>query len=123
MSTKDVERFVGLLVSDDEFVEEVKKDFHGALESRCISLDQKEAAILRESIDSYVHETQIVVPGGSVMAVGAAVAAAVAASVAANVATKVVDKLMDGKIVTPLNMRLRELLINRKTLERKDFDC
>lgn len=122
MAKEDVERFVGLLVSDDNFVTAVKRDFNTSVRAYKLNLSKPEATILRESIENYTLTPDVVSPGGTVMAVGAAVGAAVAAAVAGNVATKVADKLMDSKIATPINLRIRDSLIHRGLLEEGQFE-
>jgi hypothetical protein len=130
VAREDVERFVGLLVSDETFVEALKRSFDRAVFDRGIKLDRRERAVLKEGLDTYVRPetagpTAIGGPGPAAApaaaAVGAAVAGAVAGSVAASVATKVVDKLMNSVLVNPVNIRLRESIIHRGLLRESDF--
>jgi hypothetical protein len=125
MAREDVERFVGLLVSDEDFVADVRKDFRAAVATRGIRLDRREAAVLKEGIDVYVNPRSTRIIAGrdvGTAAVPAAVGAAVAGAVPAEVATKVVDKLFSAELVTPVNERLREVIIARGTLTRGDFN-
>ena len=123
MPRTGVERFVGLLVSDEGFVDDLKKDFSRAVAGRAIRLSPEENAILRESFEAYVRpqlDAPVVVGGATAAApVAVAVGAAVAGSVAGSIATKVVDKLTDDKITTPVNMRLRDSLIHRRILDAR----
>lgn len=125
MAKDDVERFVGLLVSDEDFLDDARKDFDAAVKARGLKLDKREEIVLKEGIDVFV--TPRAVPGlagrgGAAAApAAAAVGAAVAGAVAAEVATKVVDKLMSSKFVTPINERLREAIIARGALTKADF--
>jgi hypothetical protein len=125
MAKEDVERFVGLLVSDDAFAKEITKNFDRAVSARNITLDKREQVVLKEGIDTYLHPRTgraAIGRGGTVaVPVAAAVGAAVAGAVAAEVATKVVDKLMDSKFVNPINERLREAIISRGVLTKRDF--
>jgi ATP-dependent protease HslVU (ClpYQ) peptidase subunit len=125
MPKEDVERFVGLLVSDDVFAKEVTKDFDRAVSARNIALDKREQIVLKEGIDTYLRPRagRAAIGRGGTVAVpaAAAVGAAVAGAVAAEVATKVVDKLMDSKFVNPINERLREAIISRGVLTKRDF--
>ncbi len=125
MAKEDVERFVGLLVSDDDFVKDVSKDFDRAIAKRNITFDKKEGVILREGIDVYVKQParagRVTGPGTVAVPVAVAVAAAVAGSVAGNVATKVVDKVTGSKILTPMNERIREVILSRGLLTKADF--
>lgn len=127
MPKEDVERFVGLLVSDDAFVESLNRNFDRAVLDRGIKLDQRERNILKEGIDTYVYPEKSlpsVVGGGSPVAapVAVAVAAAVAGAVAGSVASKVADKLMNSSLITPVNMRIRDSLIHRGLLKTSDLD-
>ncbi|MBI4321694.1 MAG: hypothetical protein HY675_24635 [Chloroflexi bacterium] len=130
MAREDVERFVGLLVSDETFVEALKRNFDRAIVDRGIKLDARERTVLKEGFETYVRPeaaTPLAVGGPSVAAipaaaVGAAVAASVAGSVAGNVATKVVDKLTNSALATPVNVRLRESIIARGLLKESDFE-
>ena len=54
MAKEDVERFVGLLVSDDDFIEALKRNFDRAIVDRNLALDKKERLVLKESFETYV---------------------------------------------------------------------
>jgi len=122
MAQQDVERFVGLLVSDEKFAKDVKKNFDATITKNKINLDKRETAILKEGINIYLEERTVrgVIGRGGTVAVpaAAAVGAAVAGAVAAEVATKVVDKLFSSKFVTPVNMRIRDLMIARNVITK-----
>jgi hypothetical protein len=121
MAKDDVDRFVGLLVSDEDFVEALKRNFDRAIVDRNLALDTKERLVLKESFETYVRpgaETPMVTGGTSPVAVpvAIAVAAAVAGAVAGSVATKVVDKVMKSSILTPMNQRIRDSILHRNLL-------
>lgn len=128
MASENVERFVGLLVSDEEFIKQLIKDFDGALAARELQLEANERIILKESFENYVkypYENPAMAGGGfgTVAAVPAAVGAAVAASVAGSVASKIVDKLFDSKMVTPINIRLRESMLQRRMFSERSEEA
>lgn len=127
MAQEDVDRFVGLLVSDDDFVEALKRNFDRALVDRNLALDKKERLVLKESFETYVlpGAASPMVTGGT-SPVGApvavAVAAAVAGAVAGSVATKVVDKVVKGSILTPMNQRIRDSILHRNLLTETELE-
>jgi len=127
MPKEDVERFVGLLVSDDTFVEALKRNFDRAAADRNIKLDQRERIFLKEGFETYVQPelgSPAAIGAGSPVAapVAVAVAAAVAGAVAGSVASKVVDKLAKSVLTSPLNMRIRDSLLHRGLLKETELD-
>jgi hypothetical protein len=126
MAKEDVERFVGLLVSDDDFIEALKRNFDRAIVDRNLALDKKERLVLKESFETYVlpgTEIPTATGGTSPVAVpvAIAVAAAVAGAVAGSVATKVVDKVVKGSILTPMNQRIRDSILHRNLLTEAEL--
>ncbi len=121
-TSPDVERFVGLLVSDDDFVKAVRKDFDAAVESKGLKLNKIEKVTLKEGVEAYVEPVGARVTGAGTVAapVAIAVAAAVAGSVAGAVASKVVDKLWSSRL-TAINVRLRESILHRGLLQPKEM--
>jgi len=124
MPKEDVERFVGLLVSDEAFARQVFDDFDEAVACRKINLDKKEAVILKEGVRTYAYPVVMAETGMVPAVFPAAVAIAVAASVAGSVATHVVNKLLQPmpKFLTPMNERLKELIISRGLLEKRELE-
>jgi hypothetical protein len=125
MSRNEVERFVGLLISDEEFVRDLAEDWSRTLEKRSLRLDKEESVILREGFETYVRPEQVeaIVSGGATVAapIAVAVAAAVVGSVAGAVASKVVDKVMGSDLINPMNDRIRDSILYRELLDEKQI--
>jgi hypothetical protein len=122
MAKEDVERFVGLLVSDDDFIKALKRNFDRAIIDRNLALDNRERIILKESFEIYIRpETETPMVTGGTSPVGTLVAE-VASSVATAMGRTIVGKTMKGSILTPINQRIRDSIIHRGLLTEADFE-
>lgn len=122
MAKEDVERFVGLLVSDDDFIKALKRNFDRAIIDRNLALDERERIILKESFEIYVRpvtETPMVTGGAS--PVGTLVVE-VASSAAIQMSKTIVAKTMKGGILTPIDQRIRDSIIHRGLLTEADLE-